>query len=467
MAMRFALVSLCLFTACSPPEADDEELLDVEVTQAEDGKEDSFLVARPEEPPLERPDPTEPTFTRYASDTIRSPITASVAARMEAVAALSEKNERLFMKVGDSMTVSPSMLRCFAGRTQDRLELDGRDELMPTIDFFRETRIAGTTSFDRESLAAKVGKTAAWAQTGAPSPLAREAAALAPRFAFVGYGTNDMQMGTTYASALPNFAENFSRLLDRLEGSGVIPIVTGLPVRADLPDAKRWVPTYDALTRGLAEARQIPYLSLYRATLPLPSYGLVGDKVHGNSYVLSGKTQACDFTAAGLRFHYNVRNLASLETLDAARRVIVDGEAAPERAALPPVAGAGTAADPFVIDRLPFTHAWDTGRGESLVDRWSCSPSHQGGPEVHYRLSLGADTPIRAIVVDRAETDVDVHLGQADGSCSARGDVLAEKKLTAGEHRVVVDSFLSSTGSRQGNYLLVVVACEAGDPRCR
>ena len=462
--MRFALLSVCLLAACSPPEDDaDDDGVGVEVGQAEDGKADSLLAARPDEPPLARPDPSAAGFTRYPSDVVRSPITASVAARMNAVAALAEQDDRMFMKVGDSMTVSPSMLRCFAGRSQDRLELDGRDGLMPTIEYFRAANAGGTTPFDRATIAAKIGRTAAWVQTGSPSPLAQEAAALHPRFAFVGYGTNDMQMGTTYASALPNFAENFSRLLDRLEGAGIVPIVTGLPVRLDIAGATRWVPTYDALTRGIAEARQIPYLSLYRMTLPLPGAGLFGDKVHGNAY----GGGACVFTAAGLRYNYNARNLASLETLDAVRRIVAGGEAAPDRTALPAVAGSGTKADPFVIDRLPFTHSWDTGRGESLVERWSCNAAaNEGGPEVYYRLDLPESTPVRAIVVDRSVVDVDVHLGQDDGNCSARGDVIAEDRLAAGEHRVVVDSFFGASGSKQGAYLLVVVKCEEGDRRC-
>ncbi len=417
------------------------------------------------------PPPEPASFTRYPHDAVRSPVTAAVAERLRAIATRdASRDDTVFMKVGASGTVSKSFLFCFAGQAQPqyRLELDGRDELLATLEHFRGGDAAGDTPFDRATLAAAVGKTASWVLAGTPSPLARETELLDPRFAFVNYGTNDMELGATYASALPGFFENLSRVLDRLEEGGVVPIVTGLNPRADRAEAARWVPTYDAVTRALAEARQLPYVSLYRASGPLPGMGLASDGLHGNAFSDGGTSQPCVFTAAGLRFNYNVRNLLSLEALDGARRAVVDDEDPSEPGAGPALQGDGSRANPFVIDRLPFSHAYDTRRGVAEVDRWSCGAQDESGPEIHYRLQLTEATPLRAIVLDRADTDVDVHLADAQGSsCSKRADVVCEQRLPSGRHHVVVDSFVSSSGKDwAGAYLLVVLACEPGDPRC-
>jgi hypothetical protein len=420
-----------------------------------DGKTDG-VDARP---PL--PDAAAPGFTRYAGDAARSPITLSVANRMHEIAARRARDERVFMKVGASGTVSRNLLFCFAGEAQPqyRLALGGRDGLLESIRHFREGRVAAATPFDRVTEAAMVGKTASWVQSGDPSPLERELAAANPRFAFVNYGTNDMGMASTYAAALPLFHEQMSRLLDRLEAEGVVPIVSGLNPRSDREDAARWVPTFDAMTRGMAEARQLPYISLYVASADLPALGLGADGLHGNVFTESGAAQPCVFDAAALRFNYNVRNLLSIEALDAARRVLLAGEDPAEEATLPAVAGDGSRERPFVIDRLPFTHSFDTRRGASLVSRWSCGSQNEGGPEVYYRLALDAPATVRAAVMHRKPVDVDVHVGDFDGGCLSRADVVTDRALPAGEHAVVVDSFVSSGGrSNEGPYLLVVHA---------
>jgi hypothetical protein len=412
------------------------------------------------EPDAAPVEPNAPDFTRYP-DEVRSPITLSVANRMRAIAARRARDESVFMKVGASGTVSRNLLFCFAGESQPSYEvdLDGREALRPTIDHFRAGDIDGATPFDRVTLAAMVGKTAAWVQSGSPSPLASEIAATDPRYAFVNYGTNDMEMATSYAAALPAFHEQLARLLDRLEDEGIVPIVTGLNPRADSAEAARWVPTYDAMTRAMAEARQLPYISLYRASGALPGLGLASDGLHGNVYSEAGRAQPCVFTADALRFNYNARNLLSMQALAAAKRVLLDGEAPPDAPPLPRVAGDGSRESPFVIDRLPFTHHFDTRQGARRIARWSCASQDEGGPEIYYRLALGAPTRVRAAVLHRRPIDVDVHLGDLDGGCVARGDVVAEQAWPAGEHAVVVDSFVTSTGiSGEGAYLLVVHA---------
>lgn len=421
------------------------------------------------------PDGAPPTgYTRYPADALLSPLTPGVLARLQEIYDRSAAPaDDVFMKVGASGTVSTNLLYCFAGPSapQYQLEWDGRDALQGTVDWFRAGDAAGTTPFDRPTLAAEVGRTAAWCIGGDPSPLAQEIAAVNPRFAFVNYGTNDMQMGTTHASALPGFYESLMTLLDELEAAGIVPIVTGLNPRTDTVSAGQWVPTYNAVTRGLTEARQLPWINLYEAVRGLANQGLLGDGVHGNVYSAGG-AQPCVFDGAGLAWNYNVRNLLSVQTLDGVRRTLLAGEPAPDLP-LPPAPGAGTAGDPIVIDGLPFTHAADTTAAPAAhVDGYPGCDSGQdeSGGEILYRLELAEETPLRMLVLDRGDVDVDIHLLGPDANpatCLARHDRMIQTTLPAGTYHLALDTFVPSDGvPRAGPYLLVVLRCEDGDPDC-
>jgi hypothetical protein len=415
--------------------------------------------------------PSEPT--RYPSAALLSPLTEHVAIRLRDIASGKSRDERVFMKVGASGTVSTHLVYCFAGASQPQygLNLDGREALLPTIEYFRQGTAAGTTPFDRPTLAAKVGVSAVWAITGSPTPLEKEIAAINPRFAVVNYGTNDMSLGTTHRSAMWPFHQNLTLLIEQLEAQGIVPIVTGLNPRSDSAAAARWVPTYDAVTRAIAERKQLPYINLYRGSVDLPNKGLVSDGVHGNSHYVNGKAQPCVFTATGLQYNYNVRNLLTIQMLDVAKRVVIDGAAAPD--AIPAGwKGSGSASDPIIIDQLPFTHSASTlASPHSVIGSYpGCKAAQdESGPELVYRLELKAPTPVRMAVFDGAGVDVDIHLLGAKPTgddCIDRDDRIIERTLPAGVSHVVVDTFTSSAGPQSGEYSLVVVACEPGDPDC-
>jgi GDSL-like Lipase/Acylhydrolase family len=389
---------------------------------------------------------------RYPPDTVHSPITPAVVARLRAIAASRPAgHDDVFLKTGASGTETAAFLTCFDGA---KVDLAGRSALQAGIEHFKAGRIGPASPFARVSAAVKIGRSASWALAGDPSPLELELAASSPRFAIVDFGTNDMQQATSYAGALDPFYGNLSTLLDRLEAEGVVPIVTGLWPRTDLAEAAAWVPTFAAVTRAIAEARQLPYLDLYHATVTLPGQGLVGDGVHGNSY----GGGACVFTQAGLAYHYNVRNLATLEALDAVRRVVVEDEAAPDPLLLDPLAGNGTAAAPFVVDALGFVHSDDTRGGERARDGYpGCDAGQdESGPERSYRLSLAAPTAVRIVVLDRGAVDVDVHV-ITNGACAERDDRIIDRTLPAGEHLIVVDSFVSGGVEKSGTYSLLVL----------
>jgi len=418
--------------------------------------------------------PEDPGPARYRHGQLRSPITAHVAASMRAIQkANMAPNNQIFMKVGASGTVSKNLLYCFAGAAQPKytVDLDGRDELQPTIDYFRLGDAAGSTPFDRPTLAAKVGQSAKWAIGGSPSPVEQEIAAINPRLALVNYGTNDMQLGVTHRSAMWPFFDNFNKLLDQLVGLGIVPIITGLNPRSDKVSAAQWVPTYNALVRGIAEARQVPFINIYEASVDLPKMGLQSDGLHGNAYS-SGGAQPCVFTAAGLEYNYNNRNLLTLQVLAAVWPLMVDANAVAPDPETEQLQGAGSASEPFLIEELPFTHAADTSASpNSNLDSYPACNADQdeSGPELLYRFELTATTAVRIALLDHAGVDVDLHLLDASASasgCIERDDRIIERTLQAGTYHLAIDTFTSQASPKSGPYQLVVLACEPGDPDC-
>ncbi len=402
----------------------------------------------------------------YPGDRVHSPITPYVIDSLLAIRELApERPDDVFMKVGASSTVSMNTLYCFA---LDLVDLDVHEgELGPTLDYFLNGEAADTTPFDRVTLAAQVGKSAGWAISGSPSPVEQELAAIEPSLALIHYGANDMQMGATYASALPGYYENMSDLLDLMIAQGIVPAVFGLSRRLDQPGADDWVQTYNAVGRALAQARQIPFLDLRLALEDLPSYGLSGDGLH----LEADPAGACLLDPIGLDHGYNVRNLIALELLDRLRATLIEGGDNLESEPVAWLAGAGTLDDPLLIERLPFADTRDTSESTSSeLDLYSgCMyAADESGPEYVYRLELSEPKRVRALVLDRDGVDIDIHLLDASASeagCLQRDDFLLATTLEPGVYYFALDTFVGDV-EQVGEYTFVLLECEPGDPDC-
>jgi hypothetical protein len=84
-----------------------------------------------------------------------------------------------------------------------------------------------------------------------------------------------------------------------------------------------------------------------------------------------------------------------------------------------------------------------------------------------YGLDLAVDTPLRIVALDRAGVDVDLHVVSAtSGACAARDDDVVAGTLAAGEWRIVVDTWSDGAIDYPGEFVLVVVPCDADDPGC-
>ena len=386
---------------------------------------------------------------RYPTDRTLSPITPHVASGLRDALTRGEGARDVFIKVGASASESLSFLHCFAGTNVD---LDGRGHLDDTLSHFRAGRIVDTTPFNRDSLSTLRGRGAAWALAGDPSPLEQEVAAANPSYAVIMYGTNDIEQTNVFA-----YANSLLDITDELLDQGIIPLWTTIMPRDDKPESDAKVPEFNLAIRAVAQARQVPLIDFHRELLPLPDHGLSSDLLHPSR----SPEGSCVFTADGLTYGYNLRNLITLETLDRVREV-VEGGAPPDVAGVPLV-GEGSPSAPFVVDEFPFSHIGSTlFSPHDLIDTYSgCAATQdESGPEVYYRLDLMEPTTLRVLLFDRGAVDIDAHIldGAGGESCLARDHQDLTISLPAGSHTLVLDTFVDEGAERAGEYIVAILA---------
>ena len=417
--------------------------------------------------------------TRYPGNQILSPVTPYVVDSMKKIAAKgSSMKNNVFIKVGDShMDSSPScgavFMVCYSKSKSTKPNLNGDTFLQDAIDEFQSS----TDSYIRESKSAVLGKTAYWANGG---PLTTEIDALNPRFAFYGYGSNDMgwfdykrptgSSDSGYFATLQWYYREVKKGMNTMMDKGVIPLLIGTGVRADKPASGGlnpiyFVPVFDAVARGLAEQYQVPYMNLQLAQQALKdnNYGLgTGDNLHHTN-----KNGGCDFSPDIMKkYGANMRNRYALEMLDRAWKPMYKGANAPD--AVIPYTGSGTQSDPYIIDSIPYTHTNNSSKGTNVISKYagSCKDSNEGGPEIYYKLVLTKNTKIRAFALSSSKVDVDMHLLKSTDAagCLARGDKWVEGNLSAGTYYLVVDTY--SGDGNAGEYLFGIVECLSDDPLC-
>jgi hypothetical protein len=241
--------------------------------------------------------------------------------RLAALGAQRGMRREVFAKVGDSITESGSFLHDIGHGWHD---LASYASLEPTVTFFHRTVVDGdgNDSFAHASEAAVSGWTVQDAlEPPSPDALERELRAVRPSIALIMFGTNDIDRSTPDA-----YRNGLVRVVARCLERGVIPVVSTIPMRLDRADAGRRVPVMNAIVRDTARAQTIPLIDLHAALNDLPRHGLGDDGIHPSAYQHDGDTRAGTFTDDALRHGYNVRNLVTLQTLDALRRIVFDQE---------------------------------------------------------------------------------------------------------------------------------------------
>jgi len=390
-----------------------------------------------------------PPPSRYPAGVLHSPMSPAVVSHLSSVLTASTGQKDVFAKVGDSITVDPNFLDCYAG-TDVMLDTDAAIE--PTRTWFNQTAVSATnTSFNRTSLSATIGWSAGAAIAGSPTPIQQEVSAINPAFAVVMFGTNDTSM-----TGFWTFEKNLRGVVDQLLGLGVVPLLSTIPPRGDSATMNALVPEMNAIIRAVAQYRQIPYMDYWQTLTGLPQYGLAGDGIHPQVY--SGP-HGCWLTPPALQYGCNQRNRVTLESLDRARRFLL-AQATPEKAP-PSLTGAGTFSDPRQIDVLPFVDDGDTTQSTSMqANVYNCATQDESGPEIVYTLTLTAATTVRARVYTDTGVDVDLQwLTQPDAThCTSRNDKTLEVVAQPGTYFISVDTFVSAGVPKPGGYRLTVVA---------
>lgn len=221
-------------------------------------------------------------------------------------------NQRgVFSKVGDSITVDPSMYAPFA---IGAYELGPYANLQPTVNTFRN-------SFDVASVAATSGWTTTnllnpqfanpdLCQAG-ETPLACEYRLRRPTVALIMVGSNDV------AFMPPDeYRGNLATIVDFTVGQGVIPVLSTIPNRLGFDGG---VTSFNQIIRETAATFGVPLVDYNAALAGLPNQGLSGDGLHPSSPP-DGVANSGRFNGEMLQFGYTMRNLVQLQALDVLRR---------------------------------------------------------------------------------------------------------------------------------------------------
>ncbi len=427
--------------------------------------------------------------TRYLMKTVHSPITPYVVEQMKKIKAKNNsRNDNVFIEIGDSHYDYDDFMVCYSKSSSQKVTLGSYSNLQSVIDEFQKTK----DSFKRDSLAAVGGTATRYALSGSPNYIAQEVSAMNPRFAFFGHGSNDIGNGSftyrnfTYSSsgsangyawAIQDYYRQFNKAMDQLINAGIIPLISGIVPNFSSPSKINYltstnppacksteypryvVQAFNAVSRGIAEARQLPWLDTYNVFYPLKDHGLLtSDHVHG-----SRSSQYCDFSSTGLAYGVNNRNLHSVIMLDSAWRTVIKGEEAVDPIE-EPFRGKGTQADPYLITSIPYTHQGNTNSGESKIDVYSgCDTAKEGGKEIYYKLVINEKKYVRMFAVSASGVDVDIHImkGAADAAkCIARSDIMLHGSLEAGTYYIAVDTFSGNGADGPGQYLFGIVECD-------
>ena len=249
----------------------------------------------------------------------------------------------VFVKAGDSITATDLFLTeigCGA------VNLAGHTDVLHAIDVFSRERFPpnDTTawcgianSFTRTSVAARQGWTAAEALTpfsGSPpdsscsdapfdAPLPCEIHILQPSVALIMFGTND----TEHSGDPASFATSLRAIVRACVDAGVIPVLSTIPPRPGDPGMDERVHRYNEAIVRVAASEQVPLVNYWRALVQgnLVNEGISGDGIHPNVYGgCSPHCESTDFSEAGLRYGFNMRNLVSLEALEKVLTVVIE-----------------------------------------------------------------------------------------------------------------------------------------------
>jgi hypothetical protein len=223
----------------------------------------------------------------------------------------------VFSKVGDSITESPAFLVSLG---EGLYNLDQYANLRAAIDYFSQAEARAGNSFVNPSLAAKTGWTswsvinprmadAAYCKEG-EMPLVCEYRWTRPAFSIIMLGTNDLVQ-----TPLAAYELQMRQVIEISLNMGVVPIVSTIPPMHwqgnEVP-----VEAFNQVIDRLAREYELPLCDYWAALQGLPNEGIASDGIHPSE---SGGAQTI-FTAHNLQYGMTMRNLVTLQAIDAVWR---------------------------------------------------------------------------------------------------------------------------------------------------
>jgi hypothetical protein len=290
-------------------------------------------------PPENVPIPTLPPVTAVAN-AVSAPMDAI--ARLRAIPILSNidtdavraiyvrgqangMRATVFTTVGDSNTTNGDFLQPIGVQTRNYCTWGAYADLQNTVDYFSTPPIAGASnSFTHESAAARMGfNTAAvldpfWASSATCQPgessLTCEYRRTNPAIAVIMLGGIDMrELSPTL------YAANMEQIIVQSIDAGVIPVLTTFIILPERPQYEASLYANIELLE-IAARYQTPLINLWAAAEALPDHGIGPDRNHLKARVGS----YCDFSGAERELGGTLRNLLTLQMLDALRRAVLE-----------------------------------------------------------------------------------------------------------------------------------------------
>jgi len=216
-----------------------------------------------------------------------------------------QTDPRVVSKVGDCITQNSRFLTPFGSRD---FNLGGYGNLLGVINYFSDSlAYESLAAYDGLVTNAVLDPVFANPQVCMPgeSPLRCEYRVHNPGVALIMFGAQDL---------LFTNAEDFDRYLRRIVHetieAGVIPVVSTFPVNLSLWDQSI---EYNQIVVQVALDYDVPLLNLWLALESLPNHGVNTDGRHLSIPL----TSASDLTGDNLRRGYTLRNLVTLQALDA------------------------------------------------------------------------------------------------------------------------------------------------------
>ena len=227
----------------------------------------------------------------------------------------------VFSKVGDSITVNSGFLNVFGTR---HYALHEYGYLQGVIEHYESGWARTHNPFANVSLAAGVGWTSLhMVQSDLAdaelcgvdeSPLECEYRHVRPSLAIIMLGTNDVP-------SMPSeiFESSMRQIIEISLEQGIIPLVSTIPPMHRSGMEAR-VAAFNAMLADLAEEYQVPLVDYWSSLLALPNQGIGSDGVHPTN--APGQDDG-NLSAANLEYGIPVRNLTTLQALDAIWRMVM------------------------------------------------------------------------------------------------------------------------------------------------